>query len=106
LAIYGADKTSELLAWKLGVVKHFEFYQGFKNNQQSLKVDEVDFDGLRAIFTIYGDKSNNFVRIFPPSAKEAKRIEFARQIATLEQSIEQAGGVASKEQETNCRPET
>lgn len=82
LAIFETDKTNELLAWKTGSVKHFDYDVIGKDRR--LRMDEVLVDGLKAKVTIYADKSNNFMRMFPPSAKEAMKIELARQIATLQ----------------------
>ena len=84
LAIFESDKTNELLAWKSGRVKHFEYSEVGKDSR--LRMDEVLLDGLKARVTIYADKSNNFMRMFPPSAKEAMKIELTRQIATLQES--------------------
>ncbi len=86
LAIFEMDKTNELLAWKIGSIKHFEYEEVGKDSR--LRMDEVLLDGLKARVTIYADKSNNFMRMFPPSAKEAMKIELARQIATLQAESE------------------
>ena len=86
LAIFESDKTNELLAWKSGRVKHFEYSEVGKDSR--LRMDEVLLDGLKARVTIYADKSNNFMRMFPPSAKEAMKIELTRQIATLQETGE------------------
>jgi hypothetical protein len=86
LAIFETDKTNELLSWKNAGVKHFEYEEFGKDSR--LRMDEVLFDGLKAKVTIYADKSNNFVRMFPPSAKEAMKIDLARQIATLKAESE------------------
>lgn len=84
LAIFESDKTNELLAWKTGRVKHFDYSEIGKDSR--LRMDEVLLDGLKARVTIYADKSNNFIRMFPPSAKEAMKIELTRQIATLQET--------------------
>ena len=84
LAIFESDKTNELLAWKSGRVKHFDYSEVGKDSR--LRMDEILLDGLKARVTIYADKSNNFVRMFPPSAKEAMKIELTRQIATLQET--------------------
>ena len=86
LAIFETDKTNELIAWKSGLVKYFEYNEIGKDSR--LRMDEILLDGLKARVTIYADKSNNFVRMFPPSAKEAMKIELTRQIATLQESSE------------------
>ncbi len=84
LAIFESDKTNELLAWKSGRVKQFDYTEIGKDSR--LRMDEVLLDGLKARVTIYADKSNNFVRMFPPSAKEAMKIDLTRQIATLREA--------------------
>ena len=84
LAIFESDKTNELLAWKSGRVKHFDYSEVGKDSR--LRMDEILLDGLKARVTIYADKSNNFIRMFPPSAKEAMKIELTRQIATLQET--------------------
>jgi len=88
LAIFESDKTNELLAWKTGRVKHFDYSEIGKDSR--LRMDEVLLDGLKARVTIYADKSNNFIRMFPPSAKEALKIDLTRQIATLQQTDDSA----------------
>ncbi len=89
LAIFEPDKTSELLGWDSAKVNHFDYEK--TPSGQKVRIEDIKVDGLKARYVIYGDRSNNFRRMFKPSKEEIERIEQEKKNAPLEKKVGQQG---------------
>ena len=87
LAIFEPDKTSELLGWDSAKVNHFDYEK--KPTGQKVRVEEIKVDDLKARYVVFGDRSNNFRRMFKPSTEEIEKIELEKKNALLEKKVSQ-----------------